>query len=126
MALIKYDRETTPTVQRGKPTINFGTAGVITLNLLSAELLNVSGGGKISIFQDDEDGALWYIAKDEDGFELRDKGAGKNFVFNSAYISKAFREAMAVEGSCTVTLGAEPDIDCEGLQCYALITANLK
>lgn len=73
---LKYFSEQTFPKQMGggskTPSISLGKGGIIQLNKRAAELLELKEGDKITIAQDEDDEACWYVFKDPNhGFALR-------------------------------------------------------
>jgi hypothetical protein len=127
MGLIKYDSTNTRSGSRAaKPTISFAKAGMITISGAAVAILKLKEGDKVSIFQDEEEPKDWYIAPDPAGFEIRPIKSGKAWAFNNAAIAGAVRLALKAEGSVVFPIAAEPALESEGLQCYAILTAVMK
>lgn len=92
---------------------------------------NLKEGMKVSICQDEDEPADWYlIVNDPDGFELR-RNTGDNLTFNAAFITKSFIEAMQFNTNivnCKMstdvasTNGELP----KGCKAYSIITTSAK
>lgn len=77
MKLKYFSEQTFPKMGGGTrsttPKVNFSKAGVIEFNKPAVELLELKPGDKVTIAQDEEDAANWYVFKDKNGFEIRSK-----------------------------------------------------
>ncbi len=96
MKLIKFDTTNCISPRKGTSTVSFSKNGVIALNKQFSVQCGFTAGDKIAIFQDEENPYDWYIAKDDDGFELRWGNAAvmDNLKANNACLCKQFKEAL--------------------------------
>lgn len=108
-------------------------SGVFSINSEAAELLQVAGGGKLLVHQDEESPDQWYLEKtdDETGFTVRDKenpkAASKLYCFNASAISRELFASQKWSGikSARVTIAAEPTMVGKR-KLYGIITHNAK
>jgi hypothetical protein len=80
MKLKYFSEQTLPKfgggTRNGSPKINFGKSGTITINRFAAKLMELNADDKITIAQDEDDPANWYLFKDsQHGFLVRGKKA---------------------------------------------------
>ena len=111
----------------GIATINFNAKGSISISKAAAGLLEITPGSKLSLLQDEDNLTDWYIAKDEaNGFLVRGGSSGfKGLMFSNSQVARRVRESLGLEDgvSCTIRIGPDPELECEGLQCHPLITS---
>lgn len=107
MKLKTFNEETLPKMHGGAksttPRVSFNKTGTIGFNGPAMELMELAPGDKISIAQDEEDTANWYLFKDSKGFALRGKGDdGKGLTFNHTTLVKKFTEANDCDENITI------------------------
>lgn len=93
--------------------ISFSKAGTITFNQPACERIGLSAGTKISIAQDEEEAANWYVFIDEaNGFELRCKNPQKDkaCTFNHKALCTTIIEAcgLSTDETHRFLIGGEP------------------
>jgi hypothetical protein len=92
MNLTVFNNETAPQGSFGRraavPAITIHAKGLIKLNYPAAQLIGVSEGDRVSIAQDEENPADWYITKDANGYELRLGTDKKSYLFNNSRLTR--------------------------------------
>lgn len=99
MNLTIFNKETMPQGTFGtgwakSPAITIGQKGLLKINYAAGELLDVKEGDRVSIAQDEENPADWYITKDPNGYELRLGSDKKSYLFNNIALSKTIYECF--------------------------------
>jgi hypothetical protein len=94
----------------GKPFVSFGNKGLIGFTKPAGELIKLKDGDCISFFQDEEDPADWYVAKDKEGLKIRQNTSG-GYALNASVVCNNVMTSLGKEpGSYSFPLGAEPTI----------------
>lgn len=101
---MKLNYFTTQTLPKGEhhknavPKIGFGKNGAIRFNAQACSLIGINDGDRISIAQDEEDPANWYVFKDDShGFVCRIMSDKKSHGFNHATLINTFKDAMGID-----------------------------
>lgn len=112
------------------PEIAFNETGVIWMNRILAQELDVKHGDCIAFAQDPKDRENWYVYKAKKGFRVRANKSG-SFVTNSAEVCKLLfkqfptdREAYATSKRLKMKIGSEA-VKQNGLKLLPIITAPL-
>jgi hypothetical protein len=96
MQLKKYDSLNAFATRKGISTISFSEAGGISISGEACEKIGLSAGDRVSLFQDETKPEDWYLAKDKDGFALRQSSSkAKGCSFNSAAICEKVLESVS-------------------------------
>lgn len=99
-------KEFDSSMQGTKPSqaaITFYPSGRIALSQKAMEETGYKIGDKISIFQDKDDPADWYIGKSETGIPLSEAKKGETIISAKA-IAKAFMESVEQETCCRFSI----------------------
>lgn len=107
------------------PRITFAKNGVISVNKFAAELLDLKGTDKLSIAQDEEESANWYIYKDKDGFPLKLKDKTGTLAFNHKALATTFKESFGipVDQTQSYLLAGQPETF-EKTKYWGILVAN--
>lgn len=81
MKLTKFNSISFPKGQSGgrssSPKVSFTKTGLITFNKKAVELLGIKEGDNVSLCQDEEEPNNWFVAKEKEGFSVRDVSGNK-------------------------------------------------
>lgn len=112
----------------GKSSIGINVkCGLFRINHEACNKLGIGEGSQISLHQDEETPADWYLlASDPKGFEVRsNKSVGKGVVFNKTSLAREIAESVSFDGkSGQILIGAEP-IKHDKKTYWPLITTSL-
>jgi|688.fasta_scaffold687957_3 hypothetical protein len=124
MNLVKYDQNNSQRVRSGKACVNFSRKGASNISKKAQEMMGLKEGDSVAIYQDNDNPADWYMAKDKDGFQCRRNTAG--LMFNSAMIANSILDCFSYEGkSFSFLIGSEPLM--QGKQeLWPIITASIQ
>ena len=128
MALIVYSEELFPVTRKKKANITFGKTGIISLSNETCKNLGLIENDKVCLLQDDEDTASWYVAKDDKaGYALRSSGGNveaPSLIFNNKALCVNVCEDLGLDDltSHTFKVATESELECEGLECFAILT----
>lgn len=100
MKLKKYDSTNCVGLRTNKePLITFNLRGIISLNESALLLMDLSPGDAFSLLQDEDEPNDWYIAKDSNGFTLRNFGKTKSCATNSKALVQIFIKCIDKSGT---------------------------
>lgn len=70
-------------------------SGMLSMNYVACELIGLEPGDQVEIYQDEEDGENWYIAKvKEGGWKLNQKDSSKGLYFVNKKLSTLIMESV--------------------------------
>lgn len=115
MKLTVFNEENFPKQQgnhRGTPAVRFGKMCAISLNGSATEIMELKEGDRLSMAQDEDDPANWFLFKDVNGFEVRLHTDKKTMQFNHRKLSDAIKECFGLDkdGSHRFLIGGQPTI----------------
>jgi hypothetical protein len=129
MNLNTYNSDNLQQTSSGRSTIRFSRRGIISFSAKACEELSLKKGDKISVHQDEDNPADWYISiNSENGWPLRENRKGSSGLkFNSAVMSATILDAFEdlTERGYTMRLSSEP-IEIDGQVLYPIITSSAK
>jgi hypothetical protein len=80
------------------PSVNMNAkAGLINISKAACEILNLSKGDKVVLFQDEDAKRDWYLEKNPVGFELRDDGKTASLSFNCTAVVRELFKSVGYE-----------------------------
>lgn len=97
MALVKYNTSNLAYIREGGATIRINRKSAIAISKDAVVMMELSAGDTVGFFQDDEEPYDWYIAKDPEGFTLRDNGKSSGLSFNSTALAKMLLDSAELE-----------------------------
>lgn len=107
------------------PSVNIGyTSGIIYFNESAKQLTNIKAGDKIEFLQDEDNPKDWYLAKSENGFEVRDKKKSKGVLVQSSKIVKELLHSIDVYKPATMRIAEAIPFD--GRKLFPIITKSAK
>ncbi|MDC1285229.1 hypothetical protein N8Z33_00920 [Flavobacteriaceae bacterium] len=125
MKLKVYNEQNSHGKSVSPATIRIHSKGVCSFNATAVRELNLKTNDRVSLLQDEESPANWYICKSEDGFNLRNAGTNKTaLLFNNYLFTKNLYKSCNLGGlSYGFMLSVTPE-KVDGMKLYAIITAS--
>ena len=104
------------------PRIRINTKGIFSLNDYAARELGLSAGDRISLVQDEDSKADWFIVKDPAGFPLSQVKDSHSLSIQNAFTSRLLLSSCNLtESSYSFRVGVIP-IEAAEEKLYAIIT----
>jgi hypothetical protein len=127
MKLIKFDKTNcAATTRKGENAITVRRCGTISLNIGCLRLTKLKAGDSIAILQDEQNPEDWYIAKDPDGFTLRNGSkASKCLIANNSSFVNKMLDALGIHTESGVRFQLAPQPTKEGnMILHGIITSK--
>lgn len=127
MKIKKFTPENTPSSNRkGSVQISFNRSGLVSISPGLCELLKLDENSCISIMQDEENLADWFVAKDADGFAVRANNGSKGYNLNSAGLSGTVLDATVGSKVRIATFKVSEEVNEDAGGYFMHTTAPLK
>lgn len=105
-----------------EPRIRINSKGIFTLNDYAVQRMDLKEGDRISLVQDEDSKADWFIAKDPAGFPLSKVKESRSLSIQNAFTARLILSSCELTGSSySFRMGVIP-IEAAEEKLYAIIT----